>query len=136
MRGSRFALAMVRPVAKTRTPASARPTATPRPTPRLAPVTSATCSRSSAMVRRCYCTSVVQLAQPDVAVAHRIPVILQAERTAGVRGRVRLDALVRGRTPEGARVVDEDAVVKDGDHCGRREHGAVEARRRERDVVR
>src|SRR5262245_60075851 len=39
---------MLRPVAKTRAPACARPSATPRPTPRLAPVTSATCPFSPA----------------------------------------------------------------------------------------
>src|SRR5687768_8204803 len=74
--GRRFAGWMLRPVAKTLTPAPARAIATPSPTPRLAPVTSAVCPlRLTALfMRDCPCSSVSRLVPVqgmDDAVDHR-----------------------------------------------------------------
>src|SRR5450759_4009406 len=73
---------------------------------------------------------------PDVAIADRVAVILQRDRSRRVAGRVRKNGLVRRRAPERRGGVDRDAVVQDGDDRGRVERAARrEARRGEGDVV-
>src|SRR4051794_26915118 len=73
---------------------------------------------------------------PDVAVADRVAVILQRDRSFRGRRCVGIDLLVRGRPPERVVGVHDDAVVQDGDGGGRVERLPLEAGPAERDVVR
>jgi hypothetical protein len=55
---------------------------------------------------------------PDIAEAHGVAVVLEFDRAGGFVGGVSGDGPVLGGSDEGAVILDEDAVVEDGDICG------------------